>query len=359
MKGFIKTKEEVERDLIAVKEYYASKGFNDNVINKLVKNGMRDIDLIQIRIEDYQELWHIDEKTVWATVLKNPKLLGYETKGKHISTSIESKMLDWQNTFHLDKPTLIQMILNRPQMLNAGRLQDMIADYQKVLQVDQATVKKMILQATRLAEFNIDNNIVKTLKFYRDTLQIDQHTLNQMILQYPPMLGFDITESPTSVKSKIEKLNEVMPFKELRARVIEHPRILGAPANAFKLRYMLAMLADHYAGPDYDVINVFFQKGFMTEQNKVWALLCYLKSKNLKTMSHLRATEERINKRLGVKTEDLKQQYPLDAQALNQIEQEFLQITHRLFDFNQQELAEMHMTRDAAGAVIPDDTRSL
>ncbi len=351
-----KRQEDIEKDLNDVKKHYASKGFNNNAINKLVKNEIRDINLIQKRFDEYRELWHVDEKKLWAAVFKHPQLLGYEVKGKHISTSVESKMLDWQNTFQLDEPTVIEMMLNRPQMLNVGRLQDVIADYQRVLQVDQATAKNLILRQTRLAELDFDDNIVKTLKFYRDTLQIDQPTLTQMVFCYPALIIYDVKKSPTSVKSKIEKLNEVMPFKELRARVIEHPRILNTPANAFRLRYMLAVLADHYAGTN-SATKKFFT--CMTNQHIVWARLCYLKSKHMKTMSYLYYDEKRFNKHVGVKTEDLKQQYPLDANALNYIEQEFLRITHRWFELNPQELAEMNMTRNPAGAVIPDDTRSL
>ena len=354
-----KRQEYVDEDLRKLKEYYASLGYNHHEINKLVKNGMRDIDLIQIRIEDYQELLHVDRARVLKLILEVPYFLGYETRGKHIPTSVESKMLDWQNTFHLDEPTVIKMILSDPQMLGAGKLQDVLADYQRVLQTDQTTVKKIILKGTWLALLDIDKNIVPTLTFYRNTLQIDQPTLTQMILQYPVMLGYDISASPTSVKSKIEKLNEVMPFTELRARVIEHPKILGAPANAFKLRYMLAVLADDYAGNNI-ATDFFFNKGKSIDgQHKVYARLCYLKSKGLKIMSYLYVADGYFNKRLGVKTEDLKQQYPLDAQALNYIEQEFLRITHRWFELNPQELGEMNMTRNPAGAVIPDDTRSL
>ena len=76
-------------------------------------------------------------------------------------------------------------------------------------------------------------------------------------------------------------------------------------------------------------------------------------------MSYLYYDEKRFNKHVGVKSEDLKQQYPLDAQAINYIEQEYLRITHRWFELNPQELGEMKMTRNPAGAVIPDDTRSL
>ncbi len=351
-----KTQEDIEKDLIAVKAYYASKGFNNSEISKLLKNEVRDVVLIQMRIEDYQELWHVDEKTVWAAVLKKPNLLGLETKGKHIPTSVESKMLDWQNTFHLDKPTLIKMILNRPQILAVGKLQDLIAGYQKALQTDQATVKKIILRTTRLVELGFDENIVRTLRFYRDTLQIDQPTLTQMVLCYPSILVYDVKKSPTSVKSKLARLNEVMPFRELRARVIEHPRILNAPANAFRLRYMLAVLADYYAGTG-SATKRFFT--CMTNQDTVWARLCYLKSKHMKTMSYLYYDEKRFNKHVGVKSEDLKRQYPLNAQAINYIEQEFLRIAHRWFKLNPQELGEMNMTRNSAGAVIPDDTRSL
>ncbi len=363
-----KTEENKNADLTALKEYYALLGYHDNEINKLIKQcEIRDIVLIQIRIEDYQELLHVNRARVLKLIIEFPYLLTFETKGKHIPTSVESKMLDWQNTFHLDEPTVIQIILRYPQMLAAGKLQDVLAGYQRVLQTDQTTVKKIILNKPYLVSLDIDKNIAPTLTFYRNTLQIDQPTLTQMILQYPAMLGFDIKASPTSVKSKIEKLNEVMPFTELRARVIKHPMILNAPAQNFKLRYMLAVLADDYVGKQYSpdgkeknsVVETFFTSGTTKSQDTVYARLRYMMQHGIKVMSYLYHEENRFNGAFGVKTEDLKQQYPLDAQAINYIEQEFLRITHRWFELNQQELGKMNMTRNPAGAVIPEDTRSL
>ncbi len=366
-----KKQEDVEKDLIAVKEYYASLGYNHHEINKLVKNDMRDIVLIQIRIEDYQELLHVDRARVLKLIIEHPGLLGHETKGKHIPTSVESKMLDWQNTFHLDKLTVIQMIFSDPTMLNVGKLQNVLANYQRVLQADQATVKKIILKRTNLAPLDIDKNIVPTLTFYRDTLQIDQPTLTQMILQYPQMLSYDISASSSSVKSKIAKLNEVMPFTELRARVIKNPRILNAPAQNFKLRYMLAVLADDYAGKRYfpdgkeksSVVEKFFNCGSIENQNTVYARLRYMMQHGIKAMCYLYYGENPFNRALGVKTEDLKQQYPLDANALNYIEQEYNRIQAKPekqqklchLKFTPQELAAQHLKRCASGIIVPEE----
>ena len=97
----------------------------------------------------------------------------------------------------------------------------------------------------------------------------------------------------------------------------------------------------------------------MTNQDKVHVRLRYMMQHGIKVMSYLYHEENRFNRAFGAKTEDLKQQYPLDAQAINYIEQEFLRITHRWFKLNTQELGAMKMTRNAADAVIPDDTRSL
>ena len=87
-----KRQENVDEDLRKLKEYYASLGYHDNEINKLIKQcNIRDIVLIQIRIEDYQDLLHLDRARVLKLILEFPTLLGFETKGKHIPTSAESK----------------------------------------------------------------------------------------------------------------------------------------------------------------------------------------------------------------------------------------------------------------------------
>ena len=184
------------------------------------------------------------------------------------------------------------------------------------------------------------------------------------------MLGLDITASPTSIKSKIEKLNEVMPFTELRARVIKYPRILSAPAQNIKLRYMLAVIADDYAGKRYSpdgkernsVVETFFNNGIMANQNMTYARLRYMMQHGIKTMSYLYYDEKKFKHLSGVKTEDLKQQFPLDANALNYIEQEYNRIQAkpekqqklRHLKFTPQELAEQHLKR-CAGIIVPEE----
>ena len=366
--------EKIDKNLRNVKAYYASQGLNDIAINKLIsKSCMRDIDLIEIRIQDYMDLWHVDRKTVWATILKFPRLLGMETKGKHIPNSVESRMQNWQTTFQLDKPTLIKKVLTGTSLLSVCNLQSMIDNYKKILQTDEATVKKILLKQPSLAYLDIEDNVVPTLKFYRDTLKIDQPTLTKMVLQNQRIIGFNIETSLTSVKSKIDKLKEVMPLAELREKIIAYPMILNTPAQAFKVRYMLAALADDYIRKNqrytgkkekFSITERFFKTGYMTGQDKVWARFNYLVEHNFKAMNYLYYGDSQFQQWVRApKNADLIKKYPLDANALNQIEQKYNQIkgksknTKKLrhLKFDPQELAAYHMKRSAAELIVPDD----
>ncbi len=386
----MKTQKNKDADLLAVKRYYASLGFNESAINKLVNRCVvRDIDLIQIRIDDYKELFHDNREEVLKGISKSPDLLEAETKGKNIPTSIENKIKNLQTILHLDEAAVIKIIRRNPKItgydtVNESSIEeirnrlfnhsnqdkittikDKIKALQILLQTDVKNIAQLICKEPTLITLDIKQNIMSSMKFYRDALRLDQSTVIQMIMKYPSILNLDISESPTSVKSKIEKMHEIMPFRELRAIIIDNPKILNTPARSIKIRYMLAMLIDAYAYENnhsqrkHSTVDRFLTKDFLVSEDTVWARLCYLKSKKSNFISHIYRSKNDFYQKTGVETLDLIQQFPLNDNALNQIENDYLKLTHRLFRLNRQELDRMHLKRNAVGMVIHEDTLNL
>ena len=153
-----------------------------------------------------------------------------------------------------------------------------------------------------------------------------------VVLKTPSLLAFDtVGTGPTSLKVKIDKITEVVPFERLREIVVANPKIFHVPAQNFKLRYMLA--------ENIGVMSKFLINGFMTGQDKVWARFCYLdKHRGTFNMNNVYAGEKRFNHNFSVNSDDLMQRYPLDKTALARIEQDYQVKTGINLKLDQQEL---------------------
>ncbi len=332
MKGN-KSKANVAKDLALAIQYFLGLGLKENEAKELLqKSGVRDLDIIQIRLDDYQKIFQVDLSTILRWMLKDPKLLGLETVGKQ-STTVQSKLKQLQEVLRVDEKTASTMILQVPKLLDlsSNTIKSKIADYQKLLHTDAATITKWVCCQPYVLNYHVTENVAATVNFYLDELKINTATLLQMLLSFPALITYGIDDSATSIKTKIQKINEVLPREQARELMIEKPMILTAPAQSFKIRYMLAAVIGLLSN---------FINNFIFSEGKVYARYCYLTQKHPTAMkrSLVYASEKKFNQYAGAKTVDLLEMFPLDLAAVKKIEHLFFKLTGQQIELDNQEL---------------------
>ncbi|MCQ2382455.1 MAG: hypothetical protein MJ060_01250 [Clostridia bacterium] len=436
----------MKNDLTELKQYYASLGMNDSQIQKVLANTMRDLDIIKIKIEDYQTLLHINQTQVVQMICLDPYVLNYDTisdsetsvkskiknyqtllhvdeaktngiickfpgllhydtisenetsvKSKiknyqtllHVNenvickmirlcpgilgfdtisdteTSVKGKLKSYQTLLHVDETKVIKMICSFPHMLKFDTISDAetsvkgkLKSYQTLLHADEANVIKMICSFPAMLNYDIVSenatSIKNLIKNYQKILQIDEDTVLQMIREFPGLLGFDtVTDETSGVKNKVQKLNAFVP----KEHIINHPLILSVPAQQFKIRYMLASNINTMQD---GILKRFLACGFMTSPGKVWARYSGLTSRRLGLkLSYIYQTEKIFQQRIGKKTEDLIKQYPLDLDAVHNIEQGYLRNTGVALKLDTKELAALGLVVDKQMGVANDGTKTF
>lgn len=291
-------------ELTALEHYFMTLGMDARAIKKVLsKFTTRDLQLIQQKVADYQTMFRVDERTVVKMITFFPSMLSCDVTSDS-PTSIQSKIRDFQKLLHTDEQAVLKMCVTYPVMLGLDTAGD-----------GPTSVKSKI-------------------KNYQALLQTDEKTVTQMIVAGPQLLCLDtVSDSPTSVKTKIKKITEVMPLEKLRACGADFQAIFTVPAQAFKVRYMLA--------ENMDVTQSFLRRGgFMTSQSKVWARYCYLnRHPGVFNLNNVYTNEKMFTKRFGVASVDLMQKYPLDRAAVTQIEQVYYIKTGHQITLDQQERA--------------------
>ena len=339
-----------------LKAYLFSLGLNPSEVERIrSKARFYNVATIQNRINDYQTLLQTDLKTVLKIVLRYPRLLGLETFGAK-PTSVQSKIRAYQDILHVDTAKVIKMVLNYPQMLSydcisekqktlnvdrypeqqddfsATSVKAKISDLQTALQTNETNVAKMLSNSPEIIGLSIVDNIIPTLAFFREQLQIDQATLTQMLVKFPSLIKSSIKDGPTSVKSRIEKLREIIPAQQLRELIVKRPTLISVPTQSFKIRYMMAVNAN--------ALDAFLSRGFLVNEKNVWARYCYLTSNNpsvksskmgnmnvIRLNTNLYRENAVFEKRFGVKVKDLMQEFPLDELSVQDTVERFQRAT--------------------------------
>lgn len=332
--------------LTLLEEYLGTLGLDDRATAKVLtkKNAQRSLDAIQRKVADYQLLLQVDEKTLGKLLTKFPAMLSYDTNGDS-PTSIKNKIKEMQAILHTDDKTVAKMVISLPSLFgfditgnSATSLRGKIKAYQTVLKTDEATVRKMMIAMPSLIGCEIIGDspasITNKLKFLKSSFQVDDRALTQMLVKAPVLLALDaVGDGPKSLATKINKFKQLMPLDQLREHIAYNPALLTVPAQAIKIRYMLA--------EDIGLTSVFLQKGFLTSQSKVWARACYMSHliRGVFKMNNIYREESTFNHTFGVKSADLMKRYPLDQAAVHKIETTYLRKTGNLLTLDQQERA--------------------
>ena len=184
---------------------------------------------------------------------------------------------------------------------------------------------------------NSETSVKSKIKAYKNLLKMSDEEARKMIIALPSLLCYDFGDGKSSMKSKIEKLQQTIPFEHLRNIAIENPLIFSAPAQSFKIRYMMASVMDK--------LPQFLSCGFMVNEKKVWARLCHLIFINSTAVSYIYINEKVFIGRFGASSEDLLKKYPLDEKAVKEIERAYFEKTGEKMTLDENELTQLGIER--------------
>lgn len=327
-----------------MQNYLTTLGMDTRATEKVLrKNTARETTLVQQKMADYQTLFQIDQPTLFKLIRKFPAMLGYDVLSDS-PTSVKSKMKNFQTLLQTDAKTVAKMLIAVPTILGYDTVNDTptsikgkFKQYQTILHTDAKTLRHMITIFPAMLGYDTvsDNptSVSSKCEYLKTSLQIDDQTLLKMLTKAPILLAMDTTSTgPSSLTAKIQKLKAVMPAEQMRETIITCPTIFTVPAQAFKIRYMLA--------ENNDVMPYFLHKGFMTNQEKVWARACHLAHHlGILNPSNVYRDEKQFNRIFGVKSADLMRAYPLNQTAVACIEHRYYVKTGHSLTLDQQERA--------------------
>ena len=147
-------------DLNALQGFYIGLGLDQAAADNVIKYcGLRNLDLIQRKIQECQSCLRINQATMVRMLMRCPSLLGHDFAGR-AATSVTSKIKNIQQIFDVDEQTALKMIVSNPALLGydyfghqPSSIQSKVVFYQKTLQTDLASIVKMILSFPSVLNF--------------------------------------------------------------------------------------------------------------------------------------------------------------------------------------------------------------
>ncbi len=302
-----------------IENYAEILGVNSDTMNKIVNYNPHVSEIkpesLKKKVEDLEKVFNDEARSV---IIANSKILD----------------LDFKTENQFDKNAVMK--LDEQELRDSTSVKDKIKYCQIILGISEDEVINMVRKFPALLLHDVIKRIKNLLNYFQDTLHVDRRTLLQTVIACPRLLSYDSTNTnATSLKTKIQKMNEVMPMQEVLTLIIKNPQILSVPAQSFKLRYMLATISG--------TMERFLSSGFLTNEKKVYARLCFLQKKNPKFFNKedLYRTEKVFAKRFNAKSSELMEKYLLDAAAIAQIEMAYQNITGKTVKLDQQERANL------------------
>ena len=324
---------------------------------------------INNKIDFYKNTFKYDDKTMGETLASYPWLLHLDTLSDR-PTSVKSKIKYIQDELKITEHESVKIICKNFKILSSKKesLQkniDYFRDYfqsdarkifiaqhrlitddverffilrrdpiMNLLKINEEQFIKVINKTPSLLAYpatgDRPDSIESKMKYYKNNLHLNDNELLNLILNKPIVLTLDVTTNgPTSVNKKLQAFTECMPFEKVREAILNTPTLLTTPAQQFKIRYMLAY--------DMGEEDKFFKINFMINEKKVWARYCFLSSTVPSQIDKVYIGEERFKKLFNISSEQLLEQYPLDENAVYDIEQTFAETTGRDLKLNQAE----------------------
>lgn len=235
-------------------------------------------------------------------------------KAKSIPSSYfkdESIALDrakfYQKEFNLDKAEFIKMLKIFPALLcySEESVQSKVDFYQQEFNLDKTEFIKMLKVLSSLLSLSEETIKIKA-GFYQKEFNLDKLEFIKMLKILPTLLSL----SEENVKIKHRQIRDLNIPKSV---IIKNSNILSVPINTLKIRYLiLRQVATR---------EEFLSKlWFMTSQNKTYARLRYLQSKNTEIrITQILQTEKNFVNVYGVESKELMKKYKLTPEAIREM----------------------------------------
>ncbi len=374
-----------------LKEFLLNFGFGKNDVAKIFeKVKVRDVNIIKAKIENYKVLLKLSDSDVRKLIMDFPTLLSFDVVSKS-ETSVKGKLKAYKEMLQLSDSEIKKISLTFPPLLSFDVVSESetsvkgkIKAYKELLQLSDKEIRKMIVSYPALLGYDTvsesETSVKGKIKAYKELLQLNDRKIGSLFATFPSLLGYDmISESETSVKGKIKaykellqlsddeitkmirhmpallfldtssekissvktkiaKIQQMIPFDRLREVAIKTPAIFIAPAQTFKIRFMLASIVDRMP-------SFFNSNGLMTSEKKVWARLCHIQSTNCEAKSYVYQGEKFFVNHLGVSSEELMKKYPLDEKAVKKIEKAYFEKTGKSMALDKNERAKLGLER--------------
>lgn len=331
-----------------LKEYLKSFGFSEGKIAKFFGNTtLRDLTIIKAKMEDYKEIFSLNDIEISKLIKICPQLLGYDISSES-EGSVKGKIKFYKDLLNIDENQIRKMIITLPALLGLDTISDSersvkgkIKAYKELLNLNDREIKKMLRAFPQLLCLDLvsdsETSVKNKIKFYKDALNLSDSEVRKMLVISPGMLGLDtISNKSSSVKAKIRKFKQILPYDVLRKVAIKTPMIFSVPAQKFKIRYMIANINGNEKNFSLEV--------FMTNEKKAWARACYLKPLNVSAYWNYQG-EKQFAKQFGITSEELMKVYPLDKKATLEIEKAFWEKTGEKMTLDSDEIKELGLER--------------
>ncbi len=210
--------------------------------------------------------------------------------------SLEQKIEFYKSNFSLTEEKVIGMIVRYPELLGHDTVSD-----------EPTSMKAKV-------------------KFYKEKLGLSGEEVGKMVEVFPAFLGYAIDEEgEKSLITKTKYLKQVLSEES----IVKNAKNYVCPALRTKIRFML--LSEKYS-------EVEIAKGsrLMTSEGKLWARKSFFESKGLFKLC-LTINESQLVEDYGVTTDELIEKYPITAQVIGVIEEEYFRRTGAVLQLDKQE----------------------
>ena len=299
---------------------------------------------IEQSIKDLCKLFGFDKQTTINIFSRCPKLIGYTIKTIHERTSFIGKQLGMTAKGRAEIAKLVKAF---PEIImrSEDAIQQGIAFYARLFG-DQSKATSNLRSNPRLLGLS-EENINNRIKDYRQVLGMDTKEVSEMLSIYPMILtktkdnverhilylqeslAIDKKQAISLIKknpalinfSKENIFRKVASFKKIGYTtddIVTNTRLFGTPNNTFTFRYMLSCVFAERKE---------FLRLAMQNEKKTYARGRHLKDND--KFSLLSCDEKMFQKRVGVASEDLIKQYPLNRESIKIVQVLYNQKGHQ------------------------------
>lgn len=307
-------------------EFYKNKfGFTKQNFKQIMRHGANAISYSEEKILEkfhyFQKYYGISATEFGKIVLATPSLIGLS------SQMFKERELLYLDHFNFSRDEFKKILLHKAFVFRPSNESILQREefFLKTLGMKKKDFTKVIKQNPSLLCYS-ENSILQNINFIASEFDLSKEQTCHVIKTWSTILSL----SPESLHAKKQILEEI----GVDPNVITHdPKIVSAPEKSLKARYLLARCI----APEDDVFSK--KAWYMTNQNKVYARLQFLKSLNHKvTLNDVYQEEKQFQKYYGISSETLMDTYRLDEETLLGLLDKFKIHDTKKLNFSKEEL---------------------